>query len=154
MGTSLGVGTQHLALGNPDCQIVSVDACSETQKIAREYAEQNKIDNVEFVTSDFLSYFQQLENKTFDLVFVDGHHDGKALEEYLRILDQFTHDETVFILDDIRWSDGMFATWKKLLENERFHLTMDLFRIGIVLKRTHQHKENFTIKMQGVLKGM
>ena len=91
-----------------------------------------------------------LENYTgdqFDLVFVDGHHDGEALKKYMSQLEKFTHNDTIFILDDIRWSDSMLDAWKWFVQHPDYHVTMDLFRMGIVLKRPQQVKEHFTIKL-------
>lgn len=154
LGTSLGMGTVHLALGNPNAQITTVDASPETQEIAREQAQKLGLTNLYFVCSDFQSYLSKLENKQFDLIFIDGHHDGKALLSYLDQLQTFSHDDTLFILDDIRWSEGMLAAWEQICADPQYHLTMDFFRMGIILKRPQQAKEHFVIKIRGVISGM
>ena len=89
--------------------------------------------------------FTKNNNIKFDLIFIDGHHDGKALLQYLETLSPFIHDETIILVDDIRWSDSMFTAWKKLRTDEHFHLTIDLFRCGILMKRSHQQKEDFVV---------
>lgn len=154
LGTSLGAGALHLALGNPDAKITTVDASPETQQIARENAEKTGISNIDFVCSDFQSYLGNLHDKRFDLIFIDGHHDGKALLSYLDQLQPFSHDDTLFILDDIRWSEGMFSAWEQICADPRYHLTMDFFRMGIILKRPQQAREHFVIRLRGVLRGM
>lgn len=153
-GTSLGVGTVHLALGNKNAQITTVDACLETQQIAKENISKFGIRNIDFIHSDFESYIDGLENEKFDLIFIDGHHDGTAMLKYLNKLQSFSHENTIFVLDDIRWSDGMFEAWNELVKSENDHLTLDLFRMGIVMKRPQQAKEHFVIKLKGVLGGM
>ncbi|MCE3296481.1 MAG: hypothetical protein K0R65_2195 [Crocinitomicaceae bacterium] len=154
LGTSLGVGTIHLALGNRKSRITTVDASPETQEIAREQAQKLGLTNIDFVCSDFHSYLSGLENKQFDLVFIDGHHDGNALRAYLKKLGPLTHNDTIFVLDDIRWSEGMLEAWEEICRDPAYHLTMDLFRMGIVLKRPQQAREHFVIKLRGVLRGM
>ncbi len=154
LGTSLGVGTIHLALGNRKAQITTVDASAETQAIARENAAEAGLENIRFIASDFQSFLSGNMSQKFDLVFVDGHHDGKALLAYLDRLDPLTHDDTLFILDDIRWSEGMFVAWEQIRQSGKYHLTMDLFRMGIIAKRPQQAKEHFIIKLRGVLRGM
>ena len=67
-------------------------------------------------------------------------------ELMLDLLAPTLHDETIVIIDDIRWSKDMLEYWKQFKEMERYHLTMDLFRMGIVMKRSHQQKEHFVIK--------
>jgi hypothetical protein len=64
---------------------------------------------------------------------------------YLDRLDRITHDSTLFVLDDIRWSASMKAAFDQLVESEQYHVTLDLFRTGIILKRPQQVKEHFVL---------
>jgi predicted O-methyltransferase YrrM len=156
-GISLGVGTLNLALGNEKSEIITVEACENTFNFTKNEFEKMGINNVLFQRNTFYDFIVNLkrgETKKFDLIFIDGHHDGEALLFYLKELEPFSHPETLFILDDIRWSDGMFKAWNKIIKDEKFHLTMDLFRMGIISKRPMQAKEHFVVKLKGILKGM
>ena len=153
LGTSLGIGTIHLALGNSDANITTVDACYNTLKIAKENFNELKIRNINAVNSTFTDFLKNQNQTIFDLVYIDGHHQGNALTEYLDLLVKFTHDDTIFVLDDIRWNQDMFETWKTICNREEFHLTLDLFRMGIVIRRPQQFKEHFVIKLKNVLSG-
>ncbi len=145
-GTSLGIGAIHLALGNSSSQIVTVEACENTRKIALENTSNFK--TIKSIHATFDSFLVENDSSTlYDFVFIDGHHDGVALLRYLKILDKITHDETIFILDDIRWSDSMLDAWKKIESNPKYHLTIDLFRVGLISKRPMQEKEKFIIKI-------
>jgi predicted O-methyltransferase YrrM len=112
--------------------------------VARENIARIAVSNAEVITSDFSSFLRSNKH-IYDLIFIDGHHDGKALLQYLETLSPFIHDETIILVDDIRWSDSMFTAWKKLRTDEHFHLTIDLFRCGILMKRSHQQKEDFVV---------
>lgn len=147
MGTSIGIGSIHFSKGNEYANITTIEACKEIQDIAIQNFNSLNCFNIHSVCSTFNAYFENNNNKIFDVVFVDGHHDGKALLEYLNKLDSLTHNDTLFILDDIRWSDSMFDSWNKIVESEKYHLTMDLFRMGIISKRNQQMKEHFTIRI-------
>jgi predicted O-methyltransferase YrrM len=146
MGTSVGFGTYHLAAGNINSSVISIDACINTQNIAKSSLQKFDFKTIEFFNGTFSLFFEQYFGDTFDFVFVDGHHDGSALIEYMTSLERFTHDNTIFILDDIRWSKGMKDAWLELIKMEKFHVSMDLFRIGILVKRPQQAKEHFIIK--------
>lgn len=146
-GTSLGIGTIHLSEGNPRAAITTVEACPETRKQALKTFEKLNITSINSVLSTFDDFLENHTGEQFDLVFVDGHHDGEALKKYMTQLEKFTHNDTIFILDDIRWSDSMLTAWKWFVTNPNYHVTMDLFRMGIVLKRPQQVKEHFTIKL-------
>jgi predicted O-methyltransferase YrrM len=145
MGTSLGYGTLHLSLGFPESKIDTVDACTNTQKIARESLEKFDLGNIEFFNQTFIDFFKKSDGIPFDLVFVDGHHDGDALIDYIEKLEKITHNDTIFILDDIRWSRSMKEAWNALIKMDKFHVTIDLFRMGILVKRPQQAKEHFVV---------
>jgi predicted O-methyltransferase YrrM len=144
LGANIGIGTIHLAAGNPESRVISVEGCSNTAAVARENIARIAVSNAAVITSDFSSFLASNQH-TYDLIFIDGHHDGKALLKYVETLSSFVHDETIILVDDIRWSDSMFTAWKKLIADQHFHLTIDLFRCGILMKRPHQQKEDFVV---------
>lgn len=153
LGTSLGIGTFHLASANDGSQITTVDACLETQNRAIQTAKDNGFTSINFVHSDFTSFIEQ-NQAIYDLIFIDGHHDGTALLTYLEQLKKYAHAETIFVIDDIRWSTDMRQAWEYIKAEHCFHLSLDLFRMGIVIPRPEQAKEHFNIHMKGVRAGM
>lgn len=146
-GTSLGIGTICLSNGNPNAKITTVEACPETLSLAKENFEICGKSHILLVNKTFNEFLDDYSGIEFDLVFVDGHHDGEALLSYLNRLDKITHDETIFILDDIRWSSSMKSAFDQLFKSDRFHVTIDLFRTGIIVKRPHQEKEHFILRL-------
>ena len=145
LGTSLGVGASYFALGSKESNITTVEACTNTRIVAQKHLE--KLSNVQSEINTFTGFLDQLsKERQFDMIFIDGHHDGKALLTYFERLQKHSHDETIFILDDIRWSDSMKSAWEEICEDSRFHLTIDLFRVGIVVRHNQQNKEHFIIR--------
>lgn len=146
-GTSIGIGTIHLSKGFPESSIVTVEACKATREQALKNFDRMKCLNIESVQATFKSFLETYKGSKFDLIFIDGHHDGEALISYINELTPFSHGDTLFILDDIRWSDSMLKAWNDLIKNSDFHVTMDLFRMGIIAKRPQQEKEHFIVKI-------
>ena len=145
LGSNLGIGTIHLAAGAPNAELISVEGCPNTAEIARNTCKTMNCANVNIVTSDFSSFLS--ENTThFDLIFIDGHHDGNALIAYIAQLKPFLTEESVLILDDIRWSASMHKAWEELKKDPFFHLSIDLFRCGMLAKRSHQQREHFMLR--------
>jgi predicted O-methyltransferase YrrM len=89
---------------------------------------------------------KKLNSERFDLIFIDGHHDGKALLSYIEDLKNHIHDDTIIVLDDIRWSASMLKSWNLLRNSNEFNLSLDFFRMGILIKRPQQAKEHFVLK--------
>lgn len=144
-GTSLGIGTLFMSNGNSDSSIITVEACPATRNCALKNFSKFKSTSIESIQNTFDSFLKCYAGDPFDLVFIDGHHDGEALIEYIIRLTPFTHNDTIFVLDDIRWSNSMYNSWKKIVESENFHVTMDLFRMGIIIPRFQQEKEHFVL---------
>ncbi len=146
LGTSLGVGTMSLCSGYEASHVISIDACKATQDVAIQLFKDRKKENVTFIHQKFDHFMDEYRGKQFDLVFVDGHHSGEALLHYMDRLETMTHQDTIFILDDIRWSEDMQIAFRKIVNDPDYHVTLDLFDIGIVAKRPQQEKEHFVLK--------
>lgn len=145
LGTSLGIGTLHLKLGAPDCSLITIEACKNTRKQAVELIKNENLTGVTSVLDTFENFLTTSEKVRFDLVFIDGHHDGNALLHYLELLEDFIHSDSLLILDDIRWSASMKHAWDQIVQDPRFHVTIDFFRFGLISKRPQQVKEHFTL---------
>jgi predicted O-methyltransferase YrrM len=146
LGTSLGIGTVHLKKGSPESHIITVEGCSNTLAKASQTFDYWNLGGITTICSSFDAFLDHPAFALYDLVFIDGHHDGSATLDYLTRLQNQSHDETLFILDDIRWSNDMWEAWQTIVEDERFHVTIDLGRMGLVWRRPQQTKEHFTIR--------
>ncbi len=147
LGTSLGIGTIHFSKGNPTTEIITLEACPATARIAQQNFDSLSINNIQLINQTFDNYLIEKPNLKFDFIFIDGHHDGNALQQYIKQLDSTIHDETFIIVDDIRWSESMFNAWNMLKNNHQFNVSIDLFRMGILLKRPGQRKEHFIVRL-------
>lgn len=147
LGTSLGLGTFMLAAGGENVGVTTIEGCQKTYDFARRGFPSAQHHKVKFVNSSFIDYLKtKEESPIFDLVFIDGDHQSKSLAEQLKLLERHMHDETIIVLDDIRWSKDMRQGWNKLVESDEYHLTIDLFKVGILIKRSHQQKEHFVMR--------
>lgn len=157
LGTNIGMGTIALAGGNSTATVYTVDGCSETQAIAKENMQKMGLKNVRFIHQQFDDYLADLKQNSalkFDLVFIDGNHRGEALKRYVHEIQLYIHDQTFLICDDIRWSNDMFEAWKSLENDPNFHVSLDCFKFGILLKRSEQVKEQFVVKIPNSLSGL
>lgn len=144
-GTSLGVGSFHLQKGCPTAQLITVEACENTLEAAKKNLLIAGVD-ADFNLSSFDDYIKNNISGSFDIIYIDGHHDGKALLRYVNLLLPFCTEETMFILDDIRWSNSMKEAWQGIKGSTNFHVTIDFFRFGIAIQRKHQQKEHFVLR--------
>ena len=145
LGTSLGIGTFSLALGNPDARVQSVEG-SATAAIARNCLKEVRIENAVVHQSLFGDFIDQLpDHSRFDLVFFDGHHDRDATLEYFNKLKRTVRERTLWIFDDIHWSKGMEQAWQTIVRDPDVTVSIDTFRWGLVFFRSGQAKEHFVL---------
>ncbi|MFC4740890.1 O-methyltransferase [Flavobacterium ponti] len=147
IGTSLGLATSALSLGNKTSKIISLEGCSNTITIAK--SQLQDINNIEFINTRFEDYFQnsKLQTPNFQLIYFDGNHSKKATLDYFELLLPTTTNETVWIFDDIHWSKDMEEAWEIIKKHPKVRVTIDTFQWGFVFFRTEQEKEHFVVRV-------
>ena len=143
MGTSLGFTSVYISLANVKGKITTLEACPQTAREAKHLFDENKYTNIELINMTFEDFFKNKQPKLWDFVFIDGHHDGKALLQYLEILKPILCENALLVLDDVRWSKGMLEAWKSLKNDKNFPLQFDLFRMGILVFSNNQSVERY-----------
>jgi predicted O-methyltransferase YrrM len=148
-GTSLGMATSALSLGNPIAKISTLEGCPETAKIAQNQFRQFGLSNVNLVTTEFRNYLEnnQLSIINFQLIYFDGNHSKKATLDYFELLLPTITNETVWIFDDIHWSYDMEQAWEMIKKHPKVTVTIDTFQWGLVFFRYEQEKQHFIIRV-------
>ncbi len=148
IGTSLGIGTASLSLGNSRSQITTLEGCTETAEIANEYFNKFLFKNIKIVVGDFkVTLPKELDNKKYDLIYFDGNHTREATINYFELCLPSVHNNSVFIFDDIHWSKGMEEGWNYIKDHKKVTVSIDTFQWGIVFFRNEQPKEHFVIRV-------
>ena len=156
IGTSLGLATSALSLGNKNSNIITLEGCPNTMATAKKMFQVSSFkfpnNNVEFVNTEFNLYFENFKPETlnlkpqiFDLVYFDGNHSKKATLAYFEALLPTISNDSVWIFDDIHWSAEMEEAWGIIKNHPKVSVTIDTFQWGIVFFRAEQQKEHFII---------
>lgn len=150
LGTSLGLGTVALSISNEFAAINTVEGCPNTLGKAQEYFEKFNLHNIEIhqkLFSDFLSESRNVESDKYDLIFIDGDHNGERTLGYFNSLLKNVHNDSIIIFDDIYWSKDMTVAWQKIIANEKVTVSIDTFQWGLVFFRKEQPKQHFVIRL-------
>jgi predicted O-methyltransferase YrrM len=149
IGTSLGMGTLSIALGNNKGKITSLEGCPETLKIAQKQLQEFNIELVQFIQGNFNKTLEEaLKNRQYDLIYFDGNHQKHSTINYFEQCLKAAHNNSVFIFDDIHWSKGMNEAWQYIKNHEKVNLTIDTFNWGFVFfRKEQQEKEHFVIRI-------
>ena len=149
IGTSLGLATSALALGNPKAKITTLEGCPNTMAIAKNQLQLQNLNNVNFENTEFSSYLKncQLSIIHYQLIYFDGNHSKQATLEYFELLLPTISNYSVWIFDDIHWSPDMEEAWKIIKKHPKVKVTIDTFQWGMVFFRSEQEKEHFSIRI-------
>ncbi|MFD1316501.1 O-methyltransferase [Namhaeicola litoreus] len=147
-GTSLGLATSAMALGDKKADIITLEGCPNTAKIARDIFKKYELDNISIKEGDFKETLHSaLENKIFDFIYFDGNHKKKPTLEYFDLCLTHKTDQSVFIFDDIHWSKEMNDAWKTIKNHPEVTVTIDTYQWGIVFFRKEQPKQHFILRV-------
>ena len=148
IGTSLGLATSALSLGNLSAKITTLEGCPQTAFIAKQQFEKFGLKNVDAVVTEFRLFLKscRLSATSYELIYFDGNHQKDATLNYFDLLLPTVTNDSVWIFDDIHWSLEMEEAWEIIKNNPKVTVTIDTFQWGFVFFRNEQEKEHFVIR--------
>lgn len=147
LGTSIGMNTLYLADANKTGKVITIEGSKSLYEFASDLAKKNKTTNIEFVHSKFDEALPQMLQKinSLDLFYVDGNHTYEATLIYFNLALAKKNNSSVFVFDDIYWSEGMTKAWEEIKKNPSVTLSIDTFNFGLVFFR-EELKEKVDLK--------
>lgn len=149
LGTSLGIGTMYFATASENLIITTIEACNQTYLFTKNAINELSLKNrIDLIDSDFdtVLYSEILNDKRFDLIFIDGNHIGEKLLDYYEIIARkYSMTKNIIIVDDINWSRDMFKAWEQITESDNTKTYLNLFKTGIIFNGYDLPAGHFTI---------
>ena len=148
IGTSLGIATAAMACIERKISITTLEGCPNTAQIAKDNFEKFELDTISVVLGNFNETLPKvLQNQTYDFIYFDGNHQKEATINYFEQCLPHSHNDSVFIFDDIYWSKGMQEAWQYIKNHPKVTVSIDTFYWGIVFFRKEQEKEHFVVRI-------
>ncbi len=147
LGTSLGLGTLCLAV-RAEGHVYTFEANDDVADFAKENFIKSDLKNITLIRGDIdqtLPHFLS-ENRKVDMVFIDANHTETALVRYFEMLLPVMSSPGLIVVDDIRWSPGMYRGWKRLVRRKEVALSVDLLRKGLLIFVSGFHKTHYYIE--------
>lgn len=134
LGTNLGIGSSYLSYGNQKAKIHTLEGCPNLSQIAQENFNFLRIKNIQLTTGDFKNTLEPVLQSMpqLDLAFLDGDHSYEGTRQYFSMIQPKLHAQSIVVLDDIYWSEGMTKAWTEIKADPAVRLSIDLFRVGIL----------------------
>lgn len=149
LGTSLGITSSYLAAAKPGASVITIEGAPAVAAKALENFSKQQLPNIRLVTGAFEEVLgaELAAMGRVDFAFIDGNHRREPTLQYFEQLLKHSHNDTIFVFDDIHWSAEMEQAWDVLKQHAAVTCTIDLFFIGIVLlKREFRQREHFVIR--------
>lgn len=149
LGTSIGLTSLYLAKANAKSTLYSIEGCPNLFQFSKELFKENGIKNIQSINGNFNEEFPKLLSRlnTLDVLYIDGNHAYEPTISYFKMALEKRNANSIFIFDDIYWSEGMEKAWKEICTHPEVSLSLDLFYFGIVFFRTeNKNKEHFVLK--------
>ncbi|MFT4032112.1 MAG: class I SAM-dependent methyltransferase [Siphonobacter sp.] len=148
LGTSLGITTLYEAKAAPTSTIRSFEGCPETARVARRNLDALEAKQVEIIVGNLDETLPKQVNHTaaIDFAFFDANHRYEPTIRYFETCLEKAHENSIFVFDDIHWSDEMEKAWTDIQAHPRVIVTIDLFFVGLVFFRKKQPRQHFILK--------
>ena len=147
LGTHYGRGTFAMgSAGNSKTtKITSIEGCPKTAEIAKVYLDQGKLTNYTLIEGEFMNVLKDLgkSKKTFDLIYIDGHHTANALMDLIPMCATLLKDRGVIAIDDIFWSYDVKKAWRKSIDQVKPWASFEFLNFGYMFFDTKGLNQQF-----------
>jgi len=149
LGTSIGIATIALALGNKKSIIYTIEGNKELADIAEENFKKIGLENINLIKGkfdDYLSFAKEIVQNPM-LIFIDGNHNYVSSTKYFNEFIECINENSCIIIDDIHWSDEMEKAWNYIINHPKSTICIDAFYYGLVFYKTKTHKICYKIRL-------
>lgn len=138
MGTCVGISGSYIAAAmelSGKGHLWTLEGSPEMAKLAQStFTDLGFGHRVSIVRGPFRETLKAtIADKSVDLAFIDGHHEGAATLRYFASIKPKLSNHAVVWFDDIDWPD-MVPAWKTLKSDPTFSTTAETKRTGLAVK--------------------
>ncbi len=149
LGTSLGITSAYLSSANPSARLTTLEGAHEIAIRAIDNLASLNLSNVQVIEGNFDNTLPAYLRSAGEigLAFIDGNHRKIPTLQYFDWLLEHHGNDSIFIFDDIHWSQEMEEAWETIRQHPAVRCSMDLFFIGIVVfRKEFREKQHFSIR--------
>lgn len=149
LGTNVGLSSAYigaaLKVNAQNGTITTLEVSPYRLRLAKEVHRNLGINNISYVEGLFKDTLSPslTDLGSIDLAFIDGDHQCQPTLDYFEDLLSFSALNSVFVFDDIRWSDGMARAWSQIQSDDRLGLIVHLYSMGVGVRRQQEVSRRF-----------
>lgn len=149
LGTSLGLTSLYLSKASSKSTIYTIEGCPNLTQFSTNLFKEHQSKNIISINGNFNTEFPKLLSRldTLDFLYIDGNHAYDPTMNYFNMALEKKDSSSIFVFDDIYWSEEMQRAWKDICANKEVTLSLDLFYFGIIFfRKENKNKEHFVLK--------
>lgn len=138
-GTNAGISTLYLHAANTQARLRTVEGNPAVAALAQEtFAKAGTSDRLLPYTDRFDKWLHYTwstrpdDDGPLDLFFLDGDHRYQSTLDYVRTVLPSATAQSVFVIADIHWSEGMERAWEELKTFPEVTASVDLYHFGLL----------------------
>ncbi|MDX1683728.1 MAG: class I SAM-dependent methyltransferase [Saprospiraceae bacterium] len=134
LGTNLGLSSAYMASANSNGHIFTLEGDPFLCQKAKSIHDELGLSNINIIEGRFEDTIADVLRRQgpFDLIFLDGNHDERATIKYFQNIKNHIHEETILVIDDVFWSEGMLRAWEGIKEFPGVTASLLYFDLGIL----------------------
>ena len=115
--------------------------------VAREVFGQFQDLNIHLIPGNIDDTLPELVKKLgkIDFVYFDANHTFDATLNYFNTCLPGIHENSIFVFDDIHWSEDMEKAWETIKNHKKVTLSIDLFDSGIIIFKPLVTKQHYVL---------
>ncbi len=144
----MGITSAYMAEAAKESKFYTFEGCPNVAQSAKENFKSIDLKHVQLIEGNLNdTLVRQLQQVVqLDFAFFDGNHQYEPTMHYFNACLTKSHEQSVFVIDDLYWSTEMKRAWVAIKNHPQVFQTVDLYFIGLVFFRKTQPKEHFTLK--------
>lgn len=135
LGTSLGIATSYLSKSTGQGLVYSFEGNKGLVTLARMVMDKLKCENTQIIHGDIDVELPEFLKKIseVDFALIDANHTENALLKYFNMMKSKFIKGGIMVIDDIRWSTGMYKAWEKVHSDERISISIEFLNKGLLI---------------------
>src|SRR5262249_11859596 len=130
LGTAVGMSASYVGAAlhlNGKGALATLEGSEGLAEVARQNLVRLGLTNVEVITGRFQDTLggALAQRAPVDFMFIDGHHDEAATQDYFQRSLTCTAERAVVVFDDIDWNDRMRRAWRTISKDRAVGLSLD-----------------------------
>ena len=135
LGTALGFSTAYLASAARNARLHTLEGDPELVAYAKNLISKLELRNVDFHQGKIEDQLDSLSRQIapIDVVLMDANHQYDATVAYFESIRPHLSKQAYIIVDDIRWSAGMYKAWQRMIQALDRVMAIEFYGWGLLI---------------------